>query len=422
MKHAMAVLLAAALLSSCSAPAEEHETLQIEPVPVQPVVISFTLPFQQDEPVSRCIAALAADYSTQNNVTVAVIYGDLQEEKLLTDLLAEDGTSLYLLPSEYVVSFGGQGYLELLSVQDEKFYPNVESYCSIDGKSFAIPYLGSPMALVWNSEILGAAEVLPPQSWADVLTACKTVALETEKSGLAGIGSQCKSLGDIMLTLIEHSGGKLVMRWGGTDQINIQSKPVRDAVGFYMELLQTDKTEKYAQNDMQRASEVFIAGGTAAAFARPETLRMAQMAGTPVFASSLPENTRGAAEVYGLAIPSGTEEPQRQAALAFAKWLGEAQQLDRVLSAQYEGYEPETLFLLPLNNCAEDLSFYTDHPEYQPFEKQLNFLMEADHTGKLNQIKQDALIPALHAIAAKQYTVDEALAEAQKKGSQMLKN
>lgn len=422
MKHVVAVLLAALLLSGCTAPAEEHETLQVEPVPVQPVAISVMLPFQKDEPISRCIAALAADYSAENNIVVAVNYGIVQEEKILTELLAEDSASLYLLPSEYIVSFGRQGYLEQLVTDPKQFYPNVESYCQADGKSFALPYLGSPMALVWNSEILEAAEVLPPQSWADMLVVCKTVALKTEKSGLAGIGSQCKSLGDIMLTFIEHSGGKLVTRWGGTDKINIQSKQVRDAVSFYMELLQTDKTGGYAQNDRQRASEVFLAGGAAAAFAKPETLRMAQLTGTTAVASSLPENTQGTVEVYGLAIPSAVEGQHRQAALAFVGWLGEARQLDRVLSAQYEGCEAGNSFLLPLKNCAEELSFYTDHPEYQPFEKQLGWLMAEDNTGKLRQIEENALIPALHAIVAQQNTVEEALAEAQKKGSQMLKN
>jgi multiple sugar transport system substrate-binding protein len=183
-------------------------------------------------------ALLAFQGSNQNvKVEYQPLAGDYRA-LMITKFSSKEVPDLFYVNAEYAPEWIDQGLLFPLDdmiaqagLDTSKFYPGyLDVFKGKDGKTYGLPKDGNTLGMAYNTEVLAAAGVEPPTTYAELIAAADK--LKTA----AGIKAPlCLNAGlDRGLMFIYGEGGSLVN--DDKSQVTIDSPETKAAVQWYTDL------------------------------------------------------------------------------------------------------------------------------------------------------------------------------------------
>jgi multiple sugar transport system substrate-binding protein len=117
------------------------------------------------------------------------------------------------------------------------FYPAATQLLSLDGKLYGVPLMYDGLALFYNEDALKAANVQPPQTWAELKEIATKLTIRSnnkiQRAGLAiGNATNVDHFSDILALLILQNGGS---------PDDPTSQNTLDALTFYTNFIKTDQ-------------------------------------------------------------------------------------------------------------------------------------------------------------------------------------
>jgi len=117
------------------------------------------------------------------------------------------------------------------------FYPVAAQQLQVDGQLAGVPLMYDGLELFYNKELLRAANVQPPTTWAELRTLASQLTVRSgetvQRGGLAiGNADNVEHFSDII---------GLLMLQNGADLANPTTPEARDALVFYTNFMKTDK-------------------------------------------------------------------------------------------------------------------------------------------------------------------------------------
>ena len=184
------------------------------------------------------------------------------DTKLLTQAAGHDLPNLLAVDNPFVSTMISTGQVvplsDLKGFSKTGYFPAVINEGLAGGKYYSLPVAGAnSIALIYNIAMLKAANVSPPKTWAQLLSAAK--ALKT--SDHYGIALTCEAAEDTTWQwepFFWSNGGKFTFE-------NIASAPGVQALGLWKQLIDDGSASKACLNWSQTpaASSQFIAGKAA---------------------------------------------------------------------------------------------------------------------------------------------------------------
>ena len=162
------VLVMALSLVACGNKADEKTTLNVIAAQYGPNTADWWVGFEKDFEAANGNIDLVVDVVSWNDIYTVVntrISNNDAPDILNIDVFADYQADGLLLPAQDFVS--EETYA--------KFYPAFLDQSVVDGTVWAVPDLASARALYYNADILAAAGVEVPTTWAELKTACEAI-------------------------------------------------------------------------------------------------------------------------------------------------------------------------------------------------------------------------------------------------------
>lgn len=129
----------------------------------------------------------------------------------------------------------------------------------LDGKTYAVPWYGGVRAVWYHKDWFTKLGIQPPKTWADLVTAAKTI---QDKKGVPGIAAPSDFTNGI-LSFVWANGGDVATKQGDKWVGTLEQPQAKEAIEFYAGLVNKDKVapDKYVgKNELQGPQQDFALG------------------------------------------------------------------------------------------------------------------------------------------------------------------
>ncbi len=192
-------------------------------------------------------------------------------ERLQTAIASGNGPDLFRFHASWVPMLQDElGSLptNVISPSDyqKNFYPVATEQLTLNNKIVGVPLMYDGLSLYYNKEMLKAANVEPPKTWAELKALADSLTVPSNKAERGRGTLQRAGLAIGNATNVEHFAdifGLLVLQNGG-DLTQPNSTEVRDALLFYTNFVKEDKVWSDA---MPSSTVAFSRGDVAMMFA-----------------------------------------------------------------------------------------------------------------------------------------------------------
>lgn len=331
-------------------------------------------------------------------------------------LMAEAGVTQPV--DDLVESMGGRGV----------FLPKPIETLTYKGATIGLPHYSHARLLWYRKDLFEAAGVKVPETWEELKAAAVALNQPPARYGMSIPLAKGGPARIYLWHLIIGAGGRML---GPNGEVSIDSQPVRDAVEFMLDLYRTVSPQgsiTYGTNDNKNAfftgrsamiiESPFIIGEAAeqAAWFSPERL-----AGVPVPTNGGPQPWMNDTLVLVLMKDSKNAELAKE----FLRFMFEEEQYVPFLHSMPGGQLPT------LRAVAEGEAFY-EHPLVRDFASSLQHALEGVANGTPVGMEsgtnpwagvidgEDVLAELLQFVATGMKTVDQAIADAQKRIEQIV--
>lgn len=360
---------------------------------------------------------------SQTEYTATYVLQQEMEKKLLTALAGGDLPDALIWDRFQTLLYAPKGALEsfddLISGDDidlSIFYEDSVKEMTYDGSVYGLPFVVDNRALFYNKDVfreVGLDPEKPPETWDELREMAKQMTVwngdTLERAGFA--------LNDVGLynTWILQAGGQMISDDMQTTAFN--SPEGLAVLEFWDTLLNEDKV--YALGFAEKAAEgedPFIGGNIAMKWDGPWAIEnLAKYAedldyGVAALPAG-PDGERGAIMGgFGIAIAKGAKNVD--GAFALAKWLTVDVDNNKEL-AKITGN-------IPANIEASEDPIFTDDPHFGGIVDNMQYASIRVPVLGYSQVEGDATIPNLQLFMSGELTAEQALAEAQTIGDQVL--
>ncbi|CAI9389388.1 ABC transporter substrate-binding protein [Microbacterium sp. T2.11-28] len=363
--------------------------------------------------VAQLEAQADAYNAAQDAYEVTYVPQELVEEKLLTGLASGDVPDVVLWDRYNTPIYVDKNalapideYIEADGVDMSQFYDQALSELVIDDVTYGIPLLVDNRSLFYNVEALEEAGVEPPTTW-DELAAVAEATTVSEGGSLARAGFQLNDPGLFNMWLTQ-AGGQMYSDDEQTTAFN--SPEGLEVLQFWQSLLDAGVYEL----GFGEGVDAFAEGNVALKLDGPWALGGLDAAGVEygiVPPPSGPDGGQGAGMGgFGLVIPQGAKNAE--GAWDFITWWT-TQPENGVSFGEISGW-------IPANIEAANDPYFTDNPKYSAFIETLEFAKVRSRIPGASDVEGKALIPQLERFLAGEISAEDALAEAQSLGDQIL--
>jgi multiple sugar transport system substrate-binding protein len=144
---------------------------------------------------------------------------------------------------------------EVLKPRDLKgFLPAVLDRCRVGGKLLGLPWIVRSRALYYRTDLLEAAKLKPPRTWAELQKAAVALAQPPEVHGLGLAGRAGNGAVEAFFDLLIASGGSALDKDG---KLDLKGKPAREALSRWLSLRQAGALQpeglSWGQQELQTA-------------------------------------------------------------------------------------------------------------------------------------------------------------------------
>lgn len=350
---------------------------------------------------------------SQDEYEVTYVPQELVEEQLLTGLASGDVPDVVLwdryntpvyVPKNALAPL--DEYIEADDVDLGQFYEQALSELVIDDVTYGIPLLVDNRSLFYNTTVLAEAGVEPPTNW-DELKAVAEATTVRDGGALTRAGFQLNDPGLFNMWLTQ-AGGQMYSEDGETTAFN--GPEGLEVLDFWQSMLDAGVYEL----GFGEGVDAFAEGNVALKLDGPWALSGLDKTDTEygiVQPPAGPDGDRGAGMGgFGLVIPQGAKNAD--GAWEFIKWWT-TQPENGVSFGEISGW-------IPANVEAANDPYFTENPKYAAFIETLEYAKVRSRIPGASDVEGKALIPALEKFLAGEVTAEQALAEAQELGDQIL--
>jgi multiple sugar transport system substrate-binding protein len=363
--------------------------------------------------VAQLEAQADAYNAAQDAYEVTYVPQELVEEKLLTGLASGDVPDVVLWDRYNTPIYVDKNalapideYIEADGIDMTQFYDQALSELVVDDVTYGIPLLVDNRSLFYNVEALEEAGVEPPTTW-DELAAVAEATTVDDGGALARAGFQLNDPGLFNMWLTQ-AGGQM---YSDDEQTTAFNGPEGlEVLQFWQSLLDAGVYEL----GFGEGVDAFAEGNVAMKLDGPWALGGLDAAGVDygiVPPPSGPDGGQGAGMGgFGLVIPQGAKNAE--GAWDFITWWT-TQPENGVSFGEISGW-------IPANIEAANDPYFTDNPKYSAFIETLEFAKVRSRIPGASDVEGKALIPQLERFLAGEISAEDALAEAQSLGDQIL--
>lgn len=274
-------------------------------------------------------------------------------QRVTTDIATKGGQFDIMTIGMYETPiWGKKGWLKEIKA-DAKYdaddlLPAMRNGLSVDGKMFAVPFYGESSMLMYRKDLADKAgiKVADKPTWDEITTLASKI--HDPKNGVYGICLRGKpGWGDNMAflsTLVNTHGGQWFdMSW----KPQLESKPWKDAIGFYVDLLNKYGPPGSSANSFNEILALYNEGKCgmwidatiAASFITDP--KQSKVADKVAFAQAPTKVTPKGANwlwAWALGIPAGTQKAD--AAQKFVTWATSKEYIELVAKTNGWGHVP----------------------------------------------------------------------------------
>ncbi len=350
----------------------------------------------------------------QTDYQVKFVAQEEVEQKLLTGMASGRVPDIVLWDRFNTSIYAGKNAFTALDdkiaadgIDLARFYGPAVEEMTVDGKRYGLPLLVDNRSLFYNAELLAEAGVAPPTNWAELKQAATTL---TKRTG-AKLTRSGFSLDDpgLFNMWIRQAGGSMLSEDQTTVAFN--SPQGIEVLNFWKQLLD----EKVYQLGFGAGSDAFAEGKIAMKYDGPWALADLDKVKSLKYGIAEPPagpNGDQAANMggFGLIVPRGAKNPD--GAWAFLKWWATEKE-NAVSFGKLSGWIPALI------EAAED-PYFTDSEKYAAFVATMKYAQTRPTVKGYSDMEGKALIPQLQRFMSGEISADAALAEAEKRGNQIL--
>ncbi|MBI3915366.1 MAG: ABC transporter substrate-binding protein [Chloroflexi bacterium] len=452
MKHllivVMTTLLLVGMVSACAAPSPAppvKETVVVEQTkvvekvvtatpaptkPAAPVQITFQEPWGITSERGVVVKGIIDGFMKANpNITVAIVDSMPEKTKVISSILAGKASNVMMMPEDWVAEFGPQNALLDLSPYVAKwsadkrndFYePVYKLGQSTDGKvQSAVPWFAHSMALVYNKGMFKAAGLdpnKPPKTWDELYDYAKKLTTPDGKQyGWGLVGKQGHDQAWMIYNFMWQNGCDLMSPDDKTVALN--NPACLEALKFYLKLKDVAPPEATSTGGGELSAQ--FEGKRVAMWLLGPWVVASTLKNVPdieVGTAILPTPKAKATTIGSglLVIPSTEKNPD--AAWKLIDYLTDTDPQMQILI-------PATKFVfrLPVRKSLLNNKWFDENPLYKPFVESMAFGRVPIPTLKWGDIHNNIVQPEFNKAYAGTIKPEDALANIEKLGNQVLK-
>ena len=271
----------------------------------------------------------------------------------------------------------------------------------------ALPFNRSTPIAFFNRTIFRELGLSPPTTWDELRAVASRASLVGEE---ARWGFECPVDWWFWTALVGQAGGRLVE----DGRITLGGESGARALELWQAMVHDDRTMRSPPgrdfNAWEASNGDFLAGRAAMIWTSTAFVRyLEENASFPVGAAPLPGDVRRAVPTGGtfFVMPKGLPAPEREAGLAFLRWMMQPQQASEW--ARRTGY-------MPVSQAGrrelEATGFFREHPNFKVAVDQLSVAQRWPWAPELFRVQREAVQPRLEAAVSERLDVRKVLAEA----------
>lgn len=400
------------------------------------VDLEFYFPVAVGGKAADTIQALTDEYVAANSgVNIDAVYAGSYKDTVTKALTASRGgkpPQLSVILSVDMFTLIDEGVImpfdSLIKTEDDKawlgsFYPAFMENSQTGGKTYGIPFQRSTPVLYWNKEAfaeVGLDPEKPPATWQEAVDMGKKLVKKDADGNVSRWGVRIPSSGFpywLFQGLTTQNDVTLANSDG--NQTNFDDPKVVEALQYLVDLSQKHEVMAPGIIEWGATPKAFFEGQTAMMWTSTGNLtNVRENAPFDFGVAMLPGNKRPGAPTGGgnFYIFDEASDEQKEAAFEFVKWITEPKQSAKwTIATGYVAPRPDTWE-------TEEMKAYTaDFPPALVARDQLEFAV-AELSTYENQRVTSVFNDALAAAITGSKSVEDALAEAQKKADAILKD
>ncbi|GAB3755889.1 ABC transporter substrate-binding protein [Microlunatus parietis] len=352
--------------------------------------------------------------AAQTDYKVTFVAQEEVEQKLLTGMASGRVPDIVLWDRFNTSVYAGKNAFTALDdriaadkIDLGRFYGPAVEEMVVDGKHYGLPLLVDNRSLFYNTELFAEAGLEPPTNW-DELRQAATTLTKRDGNKLTRAGFSLDDPG-LFNMWIRQAGGSMLTE----DQtaVAFNSPEGVEVLNFWKQLLDA----KVYQLGFGAGGNAFAEGKAAMKYDGPWALSDLDKVKTLKYGiAEPPAGPRGdkAANMggFGLIIPRGAKNAD--GAWAFLKWWATEKE-NAISFGKLSGWIPALI------EAAED-PYFTDNEKYAGFVATMKYAQTRPTLKGYADMEGKALIPQLQRFMSGEISAEEALAEAEKRGNQIL--
>lgn len=361
------------------------------------------------------IDQLTAMYnSSQSQYQVSYVPQELVEQKLLTAVAGGQVPDLVMWDRYQTSLYAPKGALQSIDDLVSKdhvdlgaFYPQALGEMKSGGKLYGLPTLVDNRSLVYNKKMFADAGLTPPRTWNELKS--DAVKLTVTTSGKLDRSGFLLSDPGLFAMYMSAAGGQLVTSDGTKTAFN--SPQGRDVLNFWKSL--TD-AGVYKQG-FGDGTNAFAAGNAAMQMDGPWDIpTLDKVSGLQYGVAQPPTGPNGDKGAtmggFGLVLPQGAK--QSAGAWSFMKWWAADPKIGVAFS--------KISSWLPANRNAAKDPYFAKDANLAAFVNTMDYAKVRPSVAGYSDVEGKALTPALQKFMSGELTAQQALAQAQAQGDQIL--
>lgn len=351
--------------------------------------------------------------ASQTTYKVTYVAQEQVEQKLLTALVGGQVPDVVMWDRPATAVYAPKGALtpidDLIArdkVDVSQFYAEPASELVFDGKTYGLPLLVDNRSLFYNKTLFAAAGLQPPATWDEVVSDAKALTVRDGSGKLTRAGFPIDP--GMFSQWMREAGGQML----NDDQTKVafNSEQGKEVLAFWKQLIDDGSYEI----GFGEGTDPFAEGNLAMKLDGPWALPGLDAAGVDygiVPPPAGPDGDKGAnTGGFGLVIPQGAKNVD--GAWDFIKWWT-TEPANGVAFAKISGW-------IPANIESSKDGYFTGDEHYKAFIDTMQFAKVRPQSTAYPDVEGKALVPELQKFLSGQETADQALANAETMGNQIL--
>ncbi len=406
-------------------------TLLLSGCKSDPIELSFRITWGEASGRGEAINLIVSNFNnSQKDIIVTMIGGNEDNDELTELLNADNAPEIIVLPYRYIQSFGAEGYLMSLSahfeVESLNHSEQVLELARVADTLYGFPWIGHSMSLIYNNDILTDAGISPDSidSFDALALAVEQVERETDKAGIALVGSDHHDLSWMTTMFIHSFGGTLIN--DSKSEISINSASSAEALNYYINILGSHAQDGWENHNGVDVMSSFRNQEVAFEIQGPWGITDIWKAGNPFEVGSISFTRLGGASEIGpmmLSIPNNISEDKSEAALEFIKYLNTIEALEQIMDGEYspkhQAYYP---FRVPIRTDMVDSDYFNTYPEFKEFIYGFDNPSINTPTPEWTTIHSTYYQPGLHDVILGEMTIQDFLSMIETEGNIIMQN